>query len=84
MSTFKFRPGLNPSHAPKSCTKRVPHFSALSHMEIVSNALLFFLAGYETTATAMSWTLYNLALNEDIQQTLFDEIENALEDTNVS
>ncbi len=53
-------------------------------MEIVSNALLFFLAGYETTATAMSWTLYNLALNEDIQQTLFDEIENALEDTNVS
>jgi cytochrome P450 len=52
-------------------------------MEIIGNALIFFLAGFDTTATAMSWVFYNLALNEDVQQTLFDEIENALEDNNV-
>jgi cytochrome P450 family 3 subfamily A len=52
-------------------------------MEIVSNALLFFLAGYETSSTAMAFTFYNLALNEDAQQTLFEEIESALEDNNV-
>src|ERR1700679_1412677 len=56
---------------------------ALSNMEIVLNALLFFLAGYETTSTAMSFVFYNLALNEHAQQILFDEIENALEDNNV-
>jgi cytochrome P450 family 3 subfamily A len=58
-------------------------FPALSHTEIVSNALIFFLAGYETTATAMSWVFYNLALNENVQDALFEEIEQNLENNNV-
>ncbi len=45
--------------------------------------MIFFLAGYETTASAMSWVFYNLVLNENAQQTLFDEIEQALQDIDV-
>ena len=59
-------------------------FAELSHVEILSNALLFFLAGYETTATAMTWTLYNLALNPDVQAKLHKEIDEALAKSGVS
>jgi len=36
--------------------------------EIVSNAVLFFLAGYETTATTLNFILYELAINQGVQQ----------------
>jgi hypothetical protein len=47
---------------------------ALSHEEIVGNAVIFFLVGYETTATAMSWTFYNLSLHPDVQDKLYQEV----------
>ena len=36
--------------------------------------MLFFLAGYETTATSISFLLYNLTLNPEIQEKLHEEI----------
>ena len=42
--------------------------------EILAQGLLFFIAGYETTATSIAFLLYNLAMNPEIQQKLHEEI----------
>ena len=44
---------------------------------VISTATIMLIAGYDTTATTMSYILYELALNQDCQETLFEEIENA-------
>ena len=43
----------------------------------ISTAGIMLVVGYDTTATTMSWILYELALNQDCQDTLLEEIENA-------
>lgn len=40
----------------------------LTKKDIIGNSLSFFTAGYETTATALQFLLYNLALHPDIQE----------------
>ena len=42
---------------------------------IASQAFLFFAAGFETSSSTMSHALYELALNQKIQDTLREEIE---------
>eukprot|EP01125_Pyxidicula_operculata_P015202 TRINITY_DN5141_c0_g2_i2.p1 TRINITY_DN5141_c0_g2~~TRINITY_DN5141_c0_g2_i2.p1 ORF type:complete len:475 (-),score=94.82 TRINITY_DN5141_c0_g2_i2:717-2141(-) len=51
----------------------------LSKHEFDSNLFILFVAGHETTANALSWALYELAKNPDIQQRLYDEIESVLQ-----
>ncbi|XP_026482127.1 cytochrome P450 9e2-like [Ctenocephalides felis] len=46
-----------------------------SNDEITGQALLFFLAGFETISTASSFTAYELAINPDVQKTLQEEID---------
>ncbi|CAG2176021.1 unnamed protein product, partial [Oppiella nova] len=46
----------------------------LTEDDILANSVLFFVAGFETTASLLSFLTYSLALNEDCQQKLFDEI----------
>ncbi|CAD5231547.1 unnamed protein product [Bursaphelenchus xylophilus] len=41
---------------------------------IASNCYAFLLAGYETTSTALAFTLYALAKHLDVQQNLYEEI----------
>jgi len=55
----------------------------LSENEILAQALVFFLAGYETTATTLSFCTYELALNPDIQQKLYEEIMSSLDSNGV-
>ena len=55
----------------------------LTTPEILGNAFLFFVAGYETTATAVTHLLYHLALNQDCQEKLYQEIQKVMGD-NVS
>lgn len=43
--------------------------------EIVAQCLLFFLAGFDTSSSELMFTAYALVANPDIQQKLFDEIE---------
>ena len=46
----------------------------LTTEEILGNALVFFAAGYDTTASTISFSLYNMALYPDIQEKLMQEI----------
>jgi len=41
----------------------------------------FVFAAFDTTATAITWTLYKLAANEPIQQKVSDELQNAQRET---
>lgn len=52
----------------------------LDETALVANSILFFLAGYDTTANTISYALYELALNEKCQQTLKEEIDQAVKD----
>ena len=45
--------------------------------------MLFFLAGYETTATSLTFTLYLLASNERTQRKLCGEIWECLNESEV-
>lgn len=45
---------------------------------LASNAFIFFVAGFETTASTMSYCLYELALNRDIQEELREQIKQTL------
>lgn len=49
---------------------------------LASNAFVFFAAGFETTASTMSYCLYELALNLDIQVELREQIKQNMLNTN--
>ena len=56
----------------------------LSDEEIVANSILFLLAGFETTANALAYTSYLLALNPEKQEKLQTEIDEYFESKPVS
>jgi cytochrome P450 family 9 len=45
-----------------------------SEIELIAQCFLFFLAGFDTAATVLSFVAYELALNPDIQQRLYAEV----------
>lgn len=47
---------------------------AITFNQLAAHSYLFFLAGFETSATAMTFFLYELAKNENIQDKLRREI----------
>ncbi|KAF5286957.1 hypothetical protein FQR65_LT12416 [Abscondita terminalis] len=46
--------------------------------EMAANTFVFFLAGFETSSTTMSFSLFELARNPKIQETVRDEIDSVL------
>ncbi|XP_014786343.1 cytochrome P450 3A8 [Octopus bimaculoides] len=50
----------------------------LTDEEIIAQSTIFFLAGYETTATALSFMAYLLALHQDIQDKVHEEIQSVI------
>ncbi|XP_047994965.1 cytochrome P450 9e2-like [Leguminivora glycinivorella] len=47
---------------------------AWSDIDLIAQAVLFFIAGFETVSTAMTFLLYELALNPDVQDRLAEEV----------
>lgn len=45
-----------------------------TEMDIVANAYILFIAGFETVSTSMSYCLYELALRKDVQDKVRKEI----------
>lgn len=54
----------------------------LTFNELAAQAFVFFLAGFDTTSSSISFALLELALNEDIQNRLRVEINEVLENYN--
>ncbi|GFT54952.1 cytochrome P450 3A21 [Nephila pilipes] len=52
----------------------------LSEDEMVAQCVIFFLAGYDTTASALSYASYLLALNPEVQDKLFAEIRDTVKE----
>ena len=51
----------------------------LTEEEILAQSWVFFLAGYETTSTTLTFATYELALNPGAQQRLYDEVTAAFD-----
>jgi cytochrome P450 family 3 subfamily A len=47
----------------------------LTDTEILSNAYIFFIAAYDTTSNALTFSSYCLATNPECQDRLIDEID---------
>ncbi len=52
--------------------------SSLSDDELRDEAMVLLLAGHETTANALAWTLYLLAANPDAQRRLHEHVDGVL------
>ncbi|XP_046545767.1 cytochrome P450 3A28-like [Haliotis rubra] len=50
----------------------------LSTDEIVAQCIVFFIAGYETTASTLTFISYNLAMNPDVQEKAYNEVKEML------
>lgn len=50
--------------------------------DLVAQAVIFFTGGYETSSTTMAFTLYELALQPEIQNKLRENILDALNKNN--
>jgi cytochrome P450 len=66
--------------ASPSRTKPSRESRQLTDEEVVGQAVTFLLGGYETTANALAYTSYLLALNPDIQEKLQSEIDTYFEE----
>ncbi|XP_053683463.1 probable cytochrome P450 9f2 [Sabethes cyaneus] len=61
--------------AQESTVGKATHSREWTENELVSQCFLFFLAGFETVSTCMMFTTYELAVNPDIQNRLYEEIK---------
>ncbi|CAE1256598.1 TBXAS1 [Acanthosepion pharaonis] len=50
----------------------------LTDVEVIAQCMIFFLAGFETTATTLSYFAHSIARNPDVQDKLCQEIEEKL------
>ncbi|CAB3365204.1 Hypothetical predicted protein [Cloeon dipterum] len=54
----------------------------LTHDDLTAQAVVFFLAGFETSSTLISFSCLELATNPDVQRKLQDDIDRALSNHN--
>ena len=53
--------------------------TGLSMNSLAAQAFVFFVGGYETSSTTMTFCLYELSLHQDIQDRLREEIDDVLQ-----
>lgn len=51
---------------------------ALSDLEMAAQTVIFIFGGYDATSTSISFIMYELATNPDVQKKLQDEIDRTL------
>lgn len=56
---------------------------ALSEQQVLENVQTFLFAGHDTTASALTWSLYILATQPTIEHKLYDEVVGVLDDKDV-
>jgi cytochrome P450 family 9 len=54
----------------------------LTIMNMTSQAFIFFVAGFETSSTLMSFAAHEIAINPNVEEKLQNEIDKVLENTN--
>ncbi|KAK1117067.1 hypothetical protein K0M31_016990 [Melipona bicolor] len=59
-----------------------PGSSRMTVDDIVAQAFIFFLAGFDTVSTLMCYVVYELALHQDVQDKLREEIDGCLKEGN--
>jgi len=53
--------------------------AGISRTELLGNSILMLLAGYDTTSNAMQFLVYNLAVYPECQETLREQIKDAVQ-----
>ncbi|XP_049644594.1 LOW QUALITY PROTEIN: cytochrome P450 3A12-like [Suncus etruscus] len=56
-------------------SKEVDTHKAMTDMELVAQSIIFIFAGYETTSSTLSFLMYALATNPDVQLKLQQEVD---------
>ncbi len=70
----------NPAHPPQDTlssliASRDPDGSGFTEKELVDQIAVMFLAGHETSASALSWALYLISRDKDVQDRMHAETE---------
>ena len=47
----------------------------LTDNEVIAQSMVFLLAGYDTSSITLSLTVYHLAINPEIQERVYEEVE---------
>lgn len=58
------------------------YFTELTDILLTAQAVVFFVAGFETSSSTMAFSLYELAQNQEIQDKLRQEIRKVYEKNN--
>lgn len=69
----------SPSSSSSSTTTTKANKLTLNENEIVAQAILFFVAAFETVSSALTFALYELTVNGDIQDRLYNELVTVFE-----
>ncbi|XP_065093166.1 cytochrome P450 9e2-like [Ochlerotatus camptorhynchus] len=56
--------------------------SSMTDTEMIAQAFVFFLAGFETVSTTITFLIHDLVVNQDVQQRLYEEIKSTNESLN--
>ncbi|XP_058837427.1 probable cytochrome P450 9f2 [Topomyia yanbarensis] len=59
----------------ESSVGKTTHTRIWTENELIAQCFLFFLAGFDTVSTAMTFLTYELTINPDVQNRLYEEIE---------
>ena len=56
------------------------HASRITEDEIIATAMVFLVAGYDTTGMTLSYLAYEMSINPELQERLHQEVDQAFED----